>query len=544
MKIKMQGSELKKVDIEFLSLVRRGANRSPFKVVKTEDGGTGGMVGAVRKFFQMSEAAPRVVAVFVEKSALEHTMPNLAKAGFDLQNAEVLEEGAVLFKQEGFKDCKAVVMIKSEPKVGLAVANVAKYADCFSGSLSFDDNVASSGFYPGLNTAIGALQSTICNILCESGEGGDALGKIQGEIESFSGYITKMLKALPEEVWKFESLQRGFGGATVTPDSVKALTASIVKAAGGKGGKAGGAHEQAKDQMDRSGSDANSTASSELAGSSDDSTDDEASRKAKMAKGANSTVSSETVGEDKARKANGTDTSENQMAKADDNMASSAADDKGAATSTTEVLVSAKKPKVYKDEEGKDFMLVKHADGAVVKYSPGAKIPDGAAEMTMPWDQDGALGGSNNGNGQGQGKAAASEAADNELKYTGAGGLKKEDVEALLSAAFAPIAKSFSELTAVVTKQGETLAATVTKQAEIEKTAKTAVEKAERTVVHVQGNYDAARESLGGGARAGRAQVRKSEQARPVNVEKAEFPDSLWAGALGAIEQHRVGDAE
>lgn len=503
MKIRMQANELKKVDIEFLSLVSRGANRSPFKVVKAEDAPqAGGVVGAVKNFFHMSEPAPQIVAVFVEKSALESAIPNLAAAGFKVDDFEAIDEGSVLFKQEGFADCKSVVMVKSEPRVGLAVANVAKYADVFSGNLSFDTSVAESGFYPGLNSAIGALQSKLGALVSE---GGDVVTKSQMEMKSFSDYVTQMLKALPETVWKFESLQRGFGGATVAPNAeVAALVETVVKAAGGKGGKEGGVKEEAQQQAAASsGENGNSsTTSSELPGNADDSPDDEASRKAKMS-----------------------------------NAASSEADKKGKTAESSEVEKTGA-PTVYKDEKG-EFVLVKHADGKICKYTPGAKIPEGAAYTTEEWVQDERNG---EGNSQGQGKARSSETADDELRHTGAGGLRKEDIQAMLTEALAPVAASFKALTETVTKQGETLKGYGEKIDNVEKTAKEAVTKADRTVVHVQPNYDSARENLGGGAHRA-TQVRKAE-GRATNVAKAEYPDSLWTGLLGPIERHVVGEGD
>lgn len=557
MKIKMQGSELRKVDIEFLSLVKRGANRAPFKVVKSEGGG---ITGAVRKYFQMGDANPSVVAVFVEQDALERTVPNLAKAGFDISKGELLEEGAMLFKQVGFEDCKAVVMVKSEKSVGFAVANVAKYADCFAGSLSFDENVAQSGFYPGLNTAIGALQSTICNILSDSDDGGEALSQVQGEIKAFADYVTQMLKALPEEVWKFETLQRGFGSGTVVPNAEVAAQVEAVLKAAGKGGKQGGVRDQAKVQTDSSSAAENanqqasttSTTSSEMPGSQDDSPDDENARKERMSKAAAATTSTSTTeakrqNEGIAKDANGqacssTTTSSSEQPGTSSTTTSSSEmpppkkkgvkkDDKGNVVKDTNGNV------VFMDDKGDYIAALRKSDGKVVKYTPGAKIPEGHTTLTEEWEQDERNG---EGNSQGQGKAKSSETADNELHHTGAGGLRKEDVAEMLKAAFAPVAQSFTDLSKTVTdmatvqkKQGERLDG-------IEKTAREAVTKAERTVVHVGANYDSARESLGGG----QARRVSTDARTPEQIRKAEYPDSLWAGSLGAIERHRVGEGE
>lgn len=532
MKIKMKGSELKKVDIEFLSLVKRGANRAPFKVVKAEDGGVAaektGLIGAVQKFFAMAEPAPAVVAVFVEKSALSRSLPNLADAGFSL-NSYDLQDDCVVFKQEGFEDAEQVVMLKSEATVGFAVANVGGYADLFSGRLDFDPSVAATGFYPGKNEAMKALQIAMNVEKSDTSE----------TLRSFAAYTAQLTKAIPESVWKFESLQRGFGGDTngsivdgeggsvkVLSELAKAATelaGTIAKAM--NGGKEGGAQDQAQAQTNSTTSESDENSStSELAGSSDDSTDDEAAKKAKMAKGANDTTSSETVGEDKARKANGTDTSgstseEEKMSKA-------------AEGSVTKGI----RPIIFKDAEGKEFIQAVAPNGLVQKYTPGAKIPEGHTTMTEEWEQNGSNGNFGNENGQGKGKAAASESADDELNHTGAGGLKKSELETVIKS-LATLPDLVSTLAKTIETQGEQLKKTGERLDAIEKTATVALAKADKTVVHVGTNYDSAYENLGGGRRPVAKAARTAEQ-----IRKAEYPDELWSnGVLGALETHIPG---
>lgn len=526
MKIKMQGSELKKVDIEYLSLVKRGANRSPFKVVKSED--QPGLVNSISKFFQMSEPTPQVVAIFVEKSALAKALPNLADSGFTLDNHEEAGDSYV-FKQEGFDtdDGVNVVIVKSESSVAFAVSNVVKYADCFTGQLSFDPRVEAEGMYPGINAALGALQGTIGNLVAGVVKTNDLQASIAEQSAAFNAYVTQLSKALPESVAKFENLQRGFGSATSgTPNgdaSVKTpsdiakaaaeLADKLLKAAGKKG-----ATTEASEQVGSSSSeaDANSTTSTTTE-DKDDSTDDQA---AKMRKGADDKVSSETVGEDAARKANGTDTS--QMKKTEEK---------------TGLVKKSYRPKVMKDAEGKEYVMAFSPEGLVMKYTPGAKIPEGHTCMTEEWDQDGALGGTNNGNGQGQGKAKASETSENEVKHTGAGGdrgnmdgaspagsLKK--LETLIES-LAELPGLVGELAKSVAAQGEQIAA-------IEKTAKEAVKKAEGTVLHASVVHDSAYENMGG-----RRAAKPALTAR--QIAKAEFPDSLWTGSLGALEAHIPG---
>lgn len=497
MKIRVKGAELKKVDIDFLSLVHRGANRSPFKVIKAEDAATDalqaktGLLSSVQKFFHVAEPAAKVVAIFVEKSALAKAGPNLADSGFDLKD-HVDQEGCVVFKQEGFNEAESVIIIKSEGTVAFAVSNVGPYSDLFCGQLSFDDSVAKTGFYPGLNEAMKAMQVSMNVAKDESGE----------VLKAFHSYAAQIKKAVPESIWKFEALQRGFGSATTGDKSeiAKAATTLI--------------EEILKDSGNPQDPDGDGD---------DDSQDDEASRKAEL------------------KKANG-----------DESMTTKTAEQIAVEKAAADAAASTKvRPIVFKDADGKEYNLAVSKTGEVIKYSAGAGIPEGHTTMTMPWDQDGALGGTNNGNGQGQGKAASDEGHDNEVHHTGAGGdrgnmdgsspagsVKKEDLDALIKAVgelptlVQGIVKSMGE-------QSEALKTLTGRMDTVEKTAATAVKKAESSVVHVGVDYDSAMENLGG-----RKPVVKRDTRTPEQVKKAQFPEDLWTGTLGIIEGHRVGEGD
>lgn len=512
MKIRVKGAELKKVDIDFLSLVHRGANRAPFKVIKAEDAAANslqaktGLLGSVQKFFSIADPTAKVVAVFVNKAALAKTAPNLADAGFILTD-HVDQDDAIVFKQDGFNEAEQVIVIKSEENVAFAVSGIEPYADVFNGQLNFDDSVAKTGFYPGLNEAMKSLQVAM-NV--SKTEPNDLL-------KSFHAYTAQIKKAIPESVFKFESLQRGFAGATngdVSEIAKQAtvLVGEILKAAPkAKGSETDGVQDQASSATGSSSSqeNQNSSTSSSLPGSEDDSPDDEDSSRST------------------AKKVDATETG-----------------------MTDKTVKKGIRPIVFKDDKGVEFHQAVSPEGLVMKYTAGAKIPEGHTTMTEQWDQDPALGGTNNGNGQGQGKAKASESADNEVEHTGAGGdrgnmdgkspagsIKKEDLDALITAVgdlptlVAGIAKSVSE-------QSEMLKGLTTRLETVEKTATTAIKKADRSVVHVGANYDSAMENLGG-----RRPVAKQERTRE-QIAKAQYPEDLWTqgSPLGIIDQHRIGE--
>ena len=553
MKIKMKGSELNKVDIEFLSLVKRGANRAPFKVIKAEAPEQKGLLGAVKSFFSMSEPNPSVVAIFVEKSALLKALPNLADAGFDLSKHEI-QDDCVVFKQTGFEDADTVIMLKSEQSIGFAVASVSKYADIFSGNLLFDPAVETTGFYPGLNMAMGALQKTVGDLVSK-----DDQTDTDPYFVSYETYAKQIVKALPTTIWKFESLQRGFGGvttdATVNGETVVKTPSEVAKAAEAlaeelltsvfkdpTGASKEGIKREAAKGTGSSSSKENansSTSTSELAGSKDDSPDDEAARRAK--KGDTST-SGETMTKAAASSTTSSTTSSNTTSSEEDLKKGAQGKGGPSTTSSTSSTSSEEgmgvkkgiRPIVFKNADGTEYHQAIAPNGLIVKFTPGAKIPEGHTTMTEEWEQHGSDGNFGNENGQGKGKAAASEEADNELKHTGAGGLKKEEMEALL-VGLAGVPGLLGSLAKSVEAQGEMLKKTIERVDSVEKSAQVALKKAETTVIHVAPVHDSAFENLGGGRRAVR------EVRSPRQISKAEFPEEVWEGVLGVMERHIPG---
>jgi hypothetical protein len=541
MKVKMKGSELKKVDIEFLSLVKRGANRAPFKVIKAEDGGTvekTGLVGAVTKFFQMSDPAAKVVAVFVEKSALAKAASNLAEAGFTLDDYE-MQDDCVVFKQEGFDDAREVIMVKSEATIGFAVANVGKFADVFCGSLSFDPSVEQTGFYPGPNEAMKAMQVAINVEKADSTE----------TLDAFHAYSKQITKALPNAIAKFEAAQRGFGSGTTDSSEVAKAASAIAELIlkdphpGRKGAK-DQAEAQTGSSSDAENQNPGGSTTSELPGNADDSPDDENQRKASAAK---ANQGGKTIKEDqtmtKAAEASSSSTSSTTTSEVEKAGKGASSSSSSSSTTTSEDgkynFNKTAKPVVVKSG-GKEFHLaVNTATGAVIKYTPGAKIPEGHTTMTEEWEQEGSNGDKNfNTDGNNKGKSAdPGTQADNELKHTGAGGLKKEDLEALVTT-MQTLPGLVEALAKSIAAQGEVLKAQNTRLEAVEKTAAGAVKKAEeKTVVHIGTNYDSAYENLGGGAK----RVVKGETRTREQVAKAQFPERVWEGALGALESHIPG---
>jgi hypothetical protein len=512
MKVLVKGSELTNADINFISLVKRGANRSPFKVIKADDDPDTSIVGAVKGLFRMSEPDPTVVAVFVKKENYDTVKEHLEKSGFNIKDASESDD-VVLVKQEGFADCKQALMLQLSPNVVMAIGNIAKHAETFNGSMEFDSEVKQTGFYPGISKSTDALRDTLFAIATDEVNKTDISGRMQMACDACGKYLSEISKALPPEVWKFESLRRGVGSSTV---------AEVDKTDGAatNGGVKGGIQDLARKQADPNfrapdESDALSKKDgnmdkSKTGDGKDDNWDDDADcvkKNALIAKRDAAVVALNKAHTDLI------------VAGATVKKDSKPADDDGVKKAQAVVKTATADLAAVNETITKRDVIMKGKGG----------IPVGKPTMTEEQAQDAALTYTTG--------PKSDEAANAELQHTGAGGLKKTEVNNEIKEMLEGIAKSVGDLSTAVKAQGVELTKTGERIAVVEKAAATAIQKADNTSIHIGTNYDSAYEALGGG-------VRKGDGSQPIRKSA----EDIWkdGSPLGVIERHAqtVGSSE
>ena len=110
MRVKMIANELTEAEIDFVSLVKHGANRSPFKIIKAEDiPEDAGLMDRLRSLFG-DEPAPEVMAFFVKNDEVERYEPLLEKAGFAITCKQPLKDVTV-YKQDNFNEDADVSLV-------------------------------------------------------------------------------------------------------------------------------------------------------------------------------------------------------------------------------------------------------------------------------------------------------------------------------------------------------------------------------------------------------------------------------------------------
>lgn len=234
MKVKILGTELMDATIEFVSLVKRGANMSPFRIIKAEDMESDEITSETEenkiawwktagKLLKEGENAPEtsessdkvgISAIFVKKSAIEKAYPILEAHGFSVsrENIEV-EDDVIMLKLDNFKGTGSLIALT--PEVGIATDSVIKFFDPFLASTDFNEN-AGTAFFPSLGIAQDALNETIFNVLQSAGSDEDAASGIKKALSAFAKHVNRLAKTLPSEVFKLEkSLRKEFEGITL-----------------------------------------------------------------------------------------------------------------------------------------------------------------------------------------------------------------------------------------------------------------------------------------------------------------------------------------
>ena len=211
-KLKIKAREMTDAEVEYISLVNRGANRTPFKVVKAHDQnhkGGGSMIDLAKKILGAKEKAPQapeIVAVTIRKA---DGWCKLAKAvedaGFKGEREE--QEGLVMLTKEGEEHNEEdLVAIKLSDDLGIFLAHAKKMFDPFYESVSFADNLGTAGFFPGFQMGTEALFSTIRASLGGDVSKEDVRKNIGRALKEYSNFILKLAEDLPEVAFKLDGM--------------------------------------------------------------------------------------------------------------------------------------------------------------------------------------------------------------------------------------------------------------------------------------------------------------------------------------------------
>lgn len=243
MRVKVPLRELSDLDVRFVSLVDRGANRIPFRIIKSEqENEMLNLTNLSRAVVKKSGAEPvaekpkaQVTAVILSKSdeALMEKAKEVLKAeGFDFTEHKVFEDGtSVLFKSEDYQDEAQIISLSGN--MAVVVKGFSPYAE----GLTFTEMATSRGFFDNLNSAMSALSDATRSTLYSAATPSEARTKVSKAVSEFNAYIGALIDGLPSTVFKADTAISDLVANFVVPEAVKeaAATAEATAAVEGEG---------------------------------------------------------------------------------------------------------------------------------------------------------------------------------------------------------------------------------------------------------------------------------------------------------------------
>lgn len=215
MKIKVNATELHDADVEKVSLVKNGANRIPFRILKAEEISMVHPSLADQIAGAFSKKDDPVISAVVVRTGSPVDTALLEKADIDISNPVEVND-LTIYKQEGFDEDSALFALNDD--VGVAVSGISKEFHPSMGT-DFSENLKSQSFYPSLYNAADALMGTISSSMYKAGVPGDASTDIEKALSSFTKYVKGLVKSLPSTVFKIETLLRDDLGSSKVDDS-------------------------------------------------------------------------------------------------------------------------------------------------------------------------------------------------------------------------------------------------------------------------------------------------------------------------------------
>ena len=224
-KVIIQARELTDMDVNFLSLVKRGANRVPFRIIKNS-GDSKMSLNLSDLFLQKKDAVPTVVAIALQKGADHAAYTEALKAaGFEVDHVVEGDNADTLMLIEGDELTDAVAY-KISDQAAVIVAHAQKGLMTFADSNSFAENLTKAGFAPSYRLANEILTDTIGNIIFSEGDAEVTKSSINKAIDDFGSYIEAVMAAIPDQAFKVEkSLDEVTKGLLNQANSASALAA-------------------------------------------------------------------------------------------------------------------------------------------------------------------------------------------------------------------------------------------------------------------------------------------------------------------------------
>jgi hypothetical protein len=210
-KITVQAREIQAAEVTRLSLVKRGANMLPFRILKSDKGSDmnidlGSMFSKSGRPSAVNTAA-FVSAVVVPKEFISDeniAMVTKTMGGEPLQKMDAADGSLILQYREADGDAHPLKLTKH---VGALVCGYEKAFGAWNPKTSFGEAIEANTFYPGVSVAMDTFYDTVHAIAATADDPDSMSSMVKSAADEFADYVTSLTKALPKSAFELELLQ-------------------------------------------------------------------------------------------------------------------------------------------------------------------------------------------------------------------------------------------------------------------------------------------------------------------------------------------------
>lgn len=207
-KVETEATMLENGTPQFISLVKRGANRTPIRMAKSEEDKMKGQnaldLGLIGRSFK-AEVTPTLQAVIVAEGNGDKLGETLKAAGLEVVSTKTEEGCDVIQFVENLSGNLTTIQLNDNVTVAVADMPDLKL-ETYPDSTNFVENIQKASFFPNLNASMRVLDETVYNIMYSADTKSEAAANIEAEFAAAGAYVSGLANALPETVFKFETV--------------------------------------------------------------------------------------------------------------------------------------------------------------------------------------------------------------------------------------------------------------------------------------------------------------------------------------------------
>lgn len=216
-RVKINAKKMSDADVTHISLVHRGANRIPFKIIKQEKSPMAGKsyagldLGALLSVTKADEkpedAQAEVLGIAAMKSdpGFELIQKSIVDAGYSVDNIVEMDDGSVVFNQTDGDIPPEVEVVRLNDSMALVTKGFNTYApDMLVAGASFGEVCKAQGFYPGMRSVTDTMLDSVTSVIRDASTPAEAAEKVTKVMSEVSEYVGSMVKQLPSQAFYLE----------------------------------------------------------------------------------------------------------------------------------------------------------------------------------------------------------------------------------------------------------------------------------------------------------------------------------------------------